>query len=143
MVVTFHIYTFTFFLQKFSQYCTKTKETTLILLSGILFYLEDTFFDSFFALLLHFFYCGERFCLHFWGLSLYTATLGQFIRSIDIYGMSLPIVVHGRAEQLARAGPGCGPLTSARAGPRAGGLLPITSTGYKFDSNENIQYIID
>ena len=27
----------------------------------------------------------QTLCLHFWGLSLYTVILGQFIRSIDIY----------------------------------------------------------
>ena len=30
----------------------------------------------------------QSLCLHFWGLSLYTAILGQFIRSIDIYETS-------------------------------------------------------
>ena len=31
----------------------------------------------------------QSLCLHFWGLSLYTAILGQFIRSMDIYDEKL------------------------------------------------------
>ena len=48
------------------------------------------------------------------------------IRYLDIYALGIYDPVYRRAEQLARAGPGCGSLTLARAGPRAGGLLPIT-----------------
>ena len=44
----------------------------------------------------------KKFCLHFWGLSLYTAILGQFIRSIDIYDFGVQVYYNSNDDDVDR-----------------------------------------